>query len=311
MRFSSSRPVSSPGRTENPPLLMRFLRTKSRSRSRSRSRRPIFFRRKNAAATTETQEPTSPKVTCMGQVRINRSKKPKPRTNRVVGGATSQPRRRRRCGWVKNAFSCHPFTGKIKPTCFSPVWRKWKSFSNVSFSRKSEKRSSSSRSEPIFGRSTVEPEETEETRKDENEEEDEEEEASSCKSFTATPPRNAFLLTRCRSAPYRSPSLANSFFEDQELSSETKEDPFRRRTFPEHVLVSGESTTSVVTETRERSEDDSRRESAASEEPKRSVLGSPRTQCVILTRCNSEPARLGEKLVPEMSHRQNRRLGFT
>ncbi|XP_010505274.1 PREDICTED: uncharacterized protein LOC104782131 [Camelina sativa] len=305
MRFSSSRPVSSPGRTENPPLLMRFLRTKSRSRSRSRSRRPIFFRRKNAAATTETQEPTSPKVTCMGQVRINRSKKPKPGTNRAVGSATDQSHRGRRCGWVKNAFSCHPFTGIIKPTCFSPVWRKWKSFYSVSFSRKSEKRSSSSRSEPIFGRSTVEPEETEKTQK-------EEEEASSCKSFTATPPRNAFLLTRCRSAPYRSPSLANnnnSFFEDQEeQSSETKQDPFRRHASPGNVLLvpSGDSTTTSVTETTtDERLDDSRRESAASDEPPK------RRQCVILTRSNSEPARIGEKLVPELSYRQNRRLGFT
>ncbi|CAL9235845.1 unnamed protein product [Arabidopsis halleri] len=299
MRFSSSRPVSSPGRTENPPLLMRFLRTKSRSRSRSRSRRPIFFRRKNAAAAAETQqEPTSPKVTCMGQVRINRSKKPKPGTARVSGGAKESRSRSRRCGWVKNAFSCHSFTGKIKPTCFSPVWRKWKSFSHASFSRKSEKRSSSSRSEPIFGRSTVEPEEPEETRK----EEEEEEEASSCKSFTATPPRNAFLLTRCRSAPYRSPSLANSFFGDQE---DIKEAPFRRHASSENVSVSEEPKTSV-TETTE----DSRRESAASEEPKRSVLGSPR-ECLVLTRCNSEPARIGEKLVPDMGYRQNPRLGFT
>ncbi|KAL9301938.1 hypothetical protein AtEden1_Chr2g0258541 [Arabidopsis thaliana] len=269
MRFSSSRPVSSPGRTENPPLLMRFLRTKSRSRSRSRSRRPIFFRRKNASAAAETQEPTSPKVTCMGQVRINRSKKPKPETARVSGGATERRRQSRRCGWVKNAFPCHSFTGIIKPTCFSPVWRKWKSFSHASFSKKSEKRSSSSRSEPIFGRSTVEPEEPEETRKEENQEE----EASS----------------------------SNSLFEDQE---ETNKAPFQRHASSENVSVSEEPKTSV-TETTERLED-SRRESAASEEPKRSVLGSPR-QCLILTRCNSEPARL----VPEMGYRQNPRLGFT
>jgi hypothetical protein len=233
----------------------------------------------------------------MGQVRINRSKKPKPETARVSGGATERRRQSRRCGWVKNAFPCHSFTGIIKPTCFSPVWRKWKSFSHASFSKKSEKRSSSSRSEPIFGRSTVEPEEPEETRKEENQEE----EASSCKSFTATPPRNAFLLTRCRSAPYRSPSSANSLFEDQE---ETNKAPFQRHASSENVSVSEEPKTSV-TETTERLED-SRRESAASEEPKRSVLGSPR-QCLILTRCNSEPARL----VPEMGYRQNPRLGFT
>ncbi|CAH8381499.1 unnamed protein product [Eruca vesicaria subsp. sativa] len=281
----SSRPVSSPGRTENPPLLMRFLRTtagsrsRHRSRSRPRSKKPIFFRRKNA---TETQEPSSPKVTCMGQVRITRSKKPKPGTNRVNGGhlrgGANESRRRRRCGWVKNAFSCHPFSGRLKPTCFTPAWRKWKSFTNVSFSRKSEKRSSSSRSEPIFSRSTVEPEEAEEVRKKERKQEEEDED------LPATPPRNAFLLTRCRSAPYRSPSLGDNFLEE-----ETKESHFQRHgndviASPENVSVSSE----------------------VSEGVKRCVLGSPRRQCMVLTRCKSEPARLGEKLVPE-----NRRLGYT
>lgn len=289
----SSRPVSSPGRAENPPLLMRFLRTNAgsrsrhRSRARPRSKRPIFFRRKNA---TETQEPSSPKVTCMGQVRINRSKKkPKPGTNRVNGGhlhggATENRQRRRRCGWVKNAFSWHPFSGKLKPTCFTPAWRKWKSFTNVSFSRKSEKRSASSRSEPIFSRSTVEPEEREEVRKKERKQE-EEDEADSDKSFPATPPRNAFLLTRCRSAPYRSPSLGDTFLEEEE----TKESHFQRH--GNDVVIASPENVSV---------------SSVTEEVKRCVLGSSRRRCMVLTRCKSEPARLGEKLVPE-----NRRLGYT
>lgn len=305
MRFPS-RPVSSPGRTENPPLLMRFLRTNTgsrsrRSRSRSRSRKkPIFFRRKNSSATAETQEPSSPKVTCMGQVRINRSKKPKPKTGRVAEcGKESRRRRRRQCGWVKNAFSCHSFSGKLKPTCFNPVWRKWKSFSNVSFSRKSEKRSSSSRSEPIFGRSTVEPEEPEEFRR----EKDEKEEASSDKSFTATPPRNALLLTRCRSAPYnRSPSLANNFWEEEE---ETKEPRFRRHE-DDNVIASPENVSvSSVTET-ERLEDSGRESVDSEEAAEGSVLRSPSRRRLVLTRCKSEPASIGEKLVPE-----NRRLGFT
>ncbi|KAJ0258896.1 Protamine P1 family protein [Hirschfeldia incana] len=286
----SSRPASSPGRTENPALLMRFLRTtagsrsRHRSRSRPRSKRPIFFRRKNA---TETQEPSSPKVTCMGQVRINRSKKkPKPGTNRVNGGhlhggGATESRRRRRCGWVKNAFSCHPFSGKLKPTCFTPAWRKWKSFTNVSFSRKSEKRSSSSRSEPIFSRSTVEPEEVQKKER----KQEEEGEADSDKSFPTTPPRNAFLLTRCRSAPYRSPSLGDNFLVEEE---ETKESHFQRHG---NDVIASPDDVSV---------------SSVTEEVKRCVLGSPRRLCMVLTRCKSEPARVGEKLVPE-----NPRLGYT
>ncbi|OMO73477.1 hypothetical protein COLO4_27061 [Corchorus olitorius] len=70
----SGKPISSPGRTEKyPPPLMRFLRSNVGSRSRGRSRSsPMFVRKKNTAI--ETQEPSSPKVTCMGQVRVKRSK---------------------------------------------------------------------------------------------------------------------------------------------------------------------------------------------------------------------------------------------
>nr|VDD15258.1 unnamed protein product [Brassica oleracea] len=61
MRFSS-KPVSSPGRTKNPPLLMRFLRTtagsksRRRSRSRTRSRKPIFFRKTRFLAMSEERQ---------------------------------------------------------------------------------------------------------------------------------------------------------------------------------------------------------------------------------------------------------------
>ncbi|CAN8284949.1 unnamed protein product [Cochlearia groenlandica] len=308
MRFPS-RPVSSPGRPDNPPLLMRFLRTNigSRSRGRSRSKKPIFFRRRNTTATTtEThEEPTSPKVTCMGQIRINRSKKPKPETGRRVFAG-----RERRCGFFRR-----PFAGKA---CFSPVWRKWKTFSHVSFSRKSEKMSNSSRSEPIFGRSTVKPEEIQRKQIREEEEEEEEEEKEESLIVT-TPPRNALFLTRCRSAPYsRSPSSLdhNSLWEE---IRDIKEAPFRRFddddviSSPEKLLGSKDSTVRV-TET-----EDKGRESTASEESKRCVLRSgreltaksPRGQCLVLTRCNSEPSRVGEKLVPEIGYRLNRRLGFT
>ncbi|OVA09897.1 hypothetical protein BVC80_1751g52 [Macleaya cordata] len=70
----SSKPISSPGRTEKfPPPLMRFLKSNGGSRSRGRSRSsPMFVRKKNASI--ETQEPSSPKVTCMGQVRVRRCK---------------------------------------------------------------------------------------------------------------------------------------------------------------------------------------------------------------------------------------------
>ncbi|CAN6814342.1 unnamed protein product [Brassica oleracea] len=63
----------------------------------------------------------------MGQARINRSNKPKPEANRSAKDVTESHERPRRFAW-------NPFSGKLKPSWFSPVWRKW---------RKSEKRSSS------------------------------------------------------------------------------------------------------------------------------------------------------------------------
>jgi hypothetical protein len=58
----STKPISSPGRTNKFPLpLMRFLRSNVGSKSRGKSRSsPMFVRKKNAAI--ETQESSSPKV---------------------------------------------------------------------------------------------------------------------------------------------------------------------------------------------------------------------------------------------------------
>ncbi|XP_042050004.1 uncharacterized protein LOC121795526 [Salvia splendens] len=73
-----SKPLYSPSRAQKfPPPLMRFLRSNvgSRSRSRSRSRSsPIFYLRGRRSAPADIEEPSSPKVTCIGQVRIRRSK---------------------------------------------------------------------------------------------------------------------------------------------------------------------------------------------------------------------------------------------
>ena len=42
--------------------------------------------------------------------------------------------------------------------------------------------------------------------------------------ISGTPPRNAFLLTRCRSAPYRSSSLASKFWESAMEKTEEEEE---------------------------------------------------------------------------------------
>ncbi|KAM0024601.1 hypothetical protein Hdeb2414_s0022g00617681 [Helianthus debilis subsp. tardiflorus] len=83
-----TKPISSPGRTtittseKFPPPLMRFLRSNVGNKSRRRSRAsPMFVRKKNTLIETTTQEPSSPKVTCIGQVRVSRSKKKKPQNH--------------------------------------------------------------------------------------------------------------------------------------------------------------------------------------------------------------------------------------
>ncbi|TKY52901.1 hypothetical protein E2542_SST24423 [Spatholobus suberectus] len=166
-----AKPISSPGRTEKfPPPLMRFLRNNAGSRSRGRSRSTtMFLRKKNTA--TETQEPSSPKVTCMGQVRVKPS-----------GEA---PTKCRCCCWVPHrlisVFRCQR----------KPVWPNWgllrrkKSDSKVTEGTELNFRV---RRNPNY---------------DESEHEDGVTPGAFVSNSSTTPPRNALLLTRCRSAPGR------------------------------------------------------------------------------------------------------------
>ncbi|XP_010423757.1 PREDICTED: uncharacterized protein LOC104708826 [Camelina sativa] len=203
----SRRPVSSPGRVEKyPPPFMGFLRSKSnggstsRSRSRGRSRASPLFVRRNKSAAAVAQEPSSPKVTCMGQVRVNRSKpktKPESRDNPT----------RRRCKWIRNA-SFNKFAGKIKTLSF---WPKWRLFSFPCSRRELKEKDS-----PIsqLDRPATEPVQEIKFEIEEEEEEENFENPKLCVSPTTTPPIDALLLTRSRSAPYRSSSLAFRFWEE-------------------------------------------------------------------------------------------------
>ncbi|KAF8397650.1 hypothetical protein HHK36_016570 [Tetracentron sinense] len=200
----SSKPISSPSRTEKfPPPLMRFLRSNPGSRSRGRSRSsPMFVRKKNAAV--ETLEPSSPKVTCMGQVRVRRSKQAPVKGNRNGNGSgnpnSTPARRRRRCQCFRKALFCNHFAGKTKPRTSRPVWRRWFMFFQVSHRRKVEIMEDSAKRES----------KREGTDEESDQEEGEDEEA---KVFvSSSPPKNALLLTRCRSAPYRASSLASRFW---------------------------------------------------------------------------------------------------
>ncbi|EXC16255.1 hypothetical protein L484_024429 [Morus notabilis] len=311
----SAKSLSSPGRTEKfPPPLMRFLRTNVGSKSRGRSRSsPMFVRKKNSNNTAiETQEPSSPKVTCMGQVRVKRSK--------TTPKSPQQQQPSCRCQWIprKSLFFRH-FPGKItRPKLCRPVWSKWASFFQLSFRRKVGIRGKN-QSEKIAS-----------SRSEDSEEEDEEEkEKEPIFLSSLSPPKNALILTRCRSAPYRSSSLACRFWgsplnseeeqkkaienrqEEEEAKEEEEEeddDDDEKKPSSEMERLSCEEA-KVDSEIEEMSrvfkEFDGKRLSESSKTGEE-IVDRP----LILTRCKSEPARTGEKLDPELSFWRNRRLGI-
>lgn len=307
----SSKPISSPGRTEKyPPPIMRFLKSNGGSRSRGRSRSsPMFVRKKNNAIET-TQEPSSPKVTCIGQVRVRRSKQKKQsgnkqRINRV-------PARRRRCRWVCNALFCTRLSGKLKRKSFRPCFRKWVLFFKVGFRRKAEVGGNSSQFESRFEEKGEEIERSYRERYVQ----EEEEVVKTNLMCSSTPPKNALLLTRCRSAPYRSSSLASRFWgspvmtTDEKTEEQQKETGFEKNRVP---LPNIEKPTSETesncrdSSAESRTDRESTEEEDEEEEKEESVVevngGLEKTGEVgfipvrpplILTRCKSEPARRRE-----------------
>lgn len=228
-KLSTTKPISSPDKF--PPPLMRFLRSNAGNRSRGRSSRssPMFLRKKknnNTATTIETKEPSSPKVTCMGQVRAKRSSK---QTIAKKGQPSSSTTCRRRCWWwVSRALFCFPQKkpGSLCHCQCQPVRPSW------GFFRIRRKRKPSKVAEKASTKngSNVNESETEELERknrvnckanataafvvSNNS-------SSSSSSSPPPPPRNALLLMRCKSAPYSSSSLASRFWgEETEHPSE-------------------------------------------------------------------------------------------
>ncbi|KAL9429261.1 hypothetical protein AB3S75_031135 [Citrus x aurantiifolia] len=327
----ATKPMSSPGRAEKyPPPLMRFLRSNVGSRSRGRSRSsPMFVLRKKSAA-IETQEPTSPKVTCMGQVRVKRSSKQQ--QQQQPGKRTGAPNKRR-CKWVgkndKNGCFCRRFKVKgLKPRSLKPVWCKWVLFFRGSFRRKSKIRGDSLEKDSKFGDKSESF-----VRENENEEEEKGEEAAKVfVSPASTPPKNAFLLTRCRSAPYRSSSLASRFWgEEEEEEKEKAEAKTEPESGGEENPTSGRESICRDSDQQPRMDPETEEKlsffkefegpidkirekfvksaNIESEEEEEELVTTMRP--LILTRCKSEPARTGEKLDPQLSFWKQRRLGFT
>ncbi|CAN6838216.1 unnamed protein product [Brassica oleracea] len=270
------RPVSSPGQVEKyPPPFMGFLKSNSnggsRGRSKGRSRAsPLFVRRNKSAAAAVSQEPSSPKVTCMGQVRVKRSKpkiQPESRENPT----------RKRCEWIRNGLA-----GKIKSSSF---WPKWKLFTFPCSRQKpksDEKEKEKEKDSPVsqFHRPV-----TESSSVELNEDEEEEENFKIPKlvaspASSATPPINALLLTRSRSAPYSSSSLAFRFWEENnEREAESRKE--RERNVRSEVAVGATGKMNGVYEPEANIGGDE--------------LGIVRRR--ELTRSKSAPARIGEKMV--------------
>lgn len=259
---AGSKPISSPSRSEKfPPPLMRFLRSNVGSKSRGKSRSgPLFFRKRNASSVSETQEPSSPKVTCIGQVRVRRST----RTNSGKSRPSSV-----KCPtlWFPKNLFCNP--RKPNLGSFRPVLRKWVSFFRFGYCKKVDVQGDS----PVSDRKSV---------YEDSEASNEESETEVAKEsfISSTPPKNAFLLTRCRSAPYRSSSLASRFLGSPLTSPETEEnlqyEEQENRIEEVQSSINGRSS-EVSTQ--------SLKDEATLLEP------------LILTRCKSEPAKTGERLI--------------
>ncbi|CAN0926839.1 hypothetical protein LINGRAHAP2_LOCUS35552 [Linum grandiflorum] len=353
----SSKPISSPGRAEKyyPPPLMRFLRSNVASKSRGRSRSsPMFVRKKNtsAAAAIEAPEPSSPKVTCMGQVRVRRSahKNKKKKKRR-----TSDCNRCCRCKWIQTVLFCHGCCSCRRPRrckpppppacCFvRPDWRKL-----TRFFRCKRKPKINEDKETDFGSSLGrrrEEEEDDDYSGDEELDVEEEEQTTSssatrkvfaCSSPINSPPKNALLLIRSRSAPYRTSSLASRFWgspvgseetEQKQSTEQEEEDSTSLTSKRESSSSSGEESdkeSRMDPETEEIKLGLSKSDFEGSDElikgrieDAEEVVDESETEAVVerrpvmLTRCKSEPARIGgEKFDVEVSFWKKRRLGFT
>ncbi|KAL1351900.1 hypothetical protein HN51_015777 [Arachis hypogaea] len=332
--------ISSPGRTDKfPPPLMRFLRSNAGSRSRGRSRSsPMFVRKKNTAI--ETQEPSSPKVTCMGQVRVRRSAAAKRGRSSSASASASAardgaPPTRCRCWWIrKNALFC-----RLKPNISNkknkkkkkknecrcqPVWPKWGFFRVGSFRRKpsTKLKEDCAKSESNFQRSSYDESEAEHEEDDESEIYEERVNPEAGFGSSNTPPKNALLLTRCRSAPYRSSSLACRFWSSPLRNSEEEEEEEEKERHETNEASSQRDSVSEEEAKRVSERDaklgflkevESSNSNAKSEKVVEDSKSESETRPIILTRCKSEPARTGYKLDPEVNSsfwKKKTRLGL-
>lgn len=346
-----SKPISSPGRAEKfpTPLMMRFLRTNVGSRSRGRSRSsPMFILRSkkngNAPGINETQqEPSSPKVTCIGQVRVRRSSKNNSSSSSSKSKKKKDKEGRSACYPTQPHCPCYPSSScascwcccgvprsrifgcftcrcpKPKKSFYNP-FRKWLSFFHFGYCKKVNTRDDSSR----FGSINRSQNHVSSTASDIEDSDRNVKETPLVRQRSikqgfpqsCSPPKNALLLTRCRSAPYRSSSLASRFWGSPLRSSSGTETPKEDDEEPEEQpppplpqeeeggrrpispnLVNEEEADSRNSASHEKSKE---LDSSRNEKPDLgSRFGSESIHPLLLTRCKSEPARTGERLNPE------------
>uniref|UniRef100_A0A452XU47 Uncharacterized protein n=1 Tax=Aegilops tauschii subsp. strangulata TaxID=200361 RepID=A0A452XU47_AEGTS len=242
-------PAASPGRAEKPPQqqqlpappgLARLLLSKSRRGARSRrapATSPMFVSRgRSRAAAAADGEPSSPKVTCIGQVRMRKGKK----GNKKGPPAPPLPpakeeKARGYCRCLKKAFLCgglFDFDRTRRRKGPAPEAERTRRSPWVFSSRDVAVAAAPKPPDPASDRAEEEGEEDDKSvgafgsvERDEKADEpgtdsggteeegcEEGEAAELVSSGTTTPPKNALLLMRCRSAPQNRSSPLTSRF---------------------------------------------------------------------------------------------------
>ncbi|WOL08483.1 hypothetical protein Cni_G17236 [Canna indica] len=269
---SGSRSRGRPGAVRSSPLFS--------SRSKSVGRSAAATQAAMAAAAAEEGEPTSPKVTCIGQVRI-RNKKSSPAPAKVP-----QPKETRPCQCFHKALLRSLFPARKKAKGGSgcggrSLWRRWAAPLGGRSGGYQRREPDSPRGPPLEFIVINGEEEEEETRV----------------FAAAPPPKDALLLMRCRSAPHnRASSLATtarcavSPLPEQEPSATAARDErekwrgeLRKKKQKKMNKPKGnERWSPLEAAAEELSEED--------EEEEEEETGSESQRPLVLTRCRSEPA---------------------
>ncbi|KAL2229410.1 uncharacterized protein LOC105161486 [Sesamum indicum] len=185
---ASSKPISSPSTAEQflPPLIT-FLKSRNRGRSRPT---PMFA----STVTEPIQDPSSPEVTCIGQVRASSSAEP---NVEKPGGASPS---RRRCWLLKKVLFCGQSPLRFRCRKRSSLC-KWGSFLRFGCFKKVDTAEDSFR---VCSNQT--------SAKTQNVGGGSDRNSRSRVDESSSPLKIVSILTRCKSTPHRSLSLRGRFW---------------------------------------------------------------------------------------------------